>query len=56
MPLVDIYYNIGSMVYVAHIGGDFTDCLRIAAGSVVLAAVAVCLGLGSTCFISGCCS
>jgi len=43
MPLVDVHYNIGSMVYVAHIGGDFTDCFHIAAGMVVLvAAIAVC--------------
>jgi len=42
MPLVDIHYNIGSKVYVAHIGGDFTDCFHIAAGIVVLATIAVC--------------
>jgi len=30
------------MVYVAHIGGDFTDCFHLAAGIVVLAAVVVC--------------
>ena len=56
MPLVGIHYSTGSIVYLAHIGGDFTDCFRIAAGSVVLAAVAVCRELGSTRFISVCCS
>jgi len=55
MPLVDVHYNIGSMVYVAHIDGDFTDCFRILAGSVVLAASAVCHELGSMHFIPVCC-
>lgn len=32
-------YNIGAVVYLAHIGVDFTDCFCIASGSVVLASV-----------------
>ena len=33
-------YNIGSVVYLAHIGVDFTDCFCIVSASVVPASVA----------------